>query len=76
MLTTKMVEQPYEVAGADISVGAEVLRRAALDEDMAGATGKYFDNNAGRFASPHPDALDAGKCKAVVRAMEVILAKP
>lgn len=73
MLGTKMVKQAYGVAGADVGVGAEILRRAALDDDFAGASGQYFDNDSGRFADPHPDALDPRKCAEVVAGVEAVL---
>lgn len=75
MLGTKMVEQAYNVAGADVGVGADVLRRAALADEFAAANGRYFDNDSGRFASPHPDALDPHKADAVVRAIEAVLVR-
>ena len=31
-----------------------------------------FDNDSGRFASPHPDSLDSMKCKVVAGAIEEI----
>ena len=74
MLGTKMVKQAYGVAGADIGIGAEVLCRAALAPDFADASGRYFDNDSGHFASPHPDALDPRKNASVVRAIEEVLA--
>jgi hypothetical protein len=36
--------------------------------------GQYFDNDKDRFASPHRDALDAQKCREIVRVIETILA--
>jgi len=75
MLGTKMVKEAYGVAGADVRVGAEILRRAALAEEFAAASGQYFDNDSGQFASPHPDALDPRKTEEVVRAVEAVLAR-
>ena len=75
MLGTKMVKEAYGVAGGDVGIGADILCRAALSDEFATASGKYFDNDAGRFARPHPDALDANKSADVVRAIETILAK-
>lgn len=75
MLGTKMVAQAYGVAGGDVRIGAEVLRRAALDDEFAAASGRYFDNDAGRFAEPHPDALDPRKVAEVVRVVEAVLAR-
>lgn len=74
LLATKMVKDAYGVAGADIGIGAEILVRAALDDEFASASGKYFDNDQGQFAPPHRDALDARKSNEVVRAIETILA--
>lgn len=75
MLGTKMVQEAYGVAGADVRKGADVLCRAALDEEFAMASGQYFDNDAGRLAPPHPDALDDRKCEQIVRAIERALAR-
>ena len=75
MLGTKMVKEAYGVAGGDVGIGADILDRAALSDEFASASGKYFDNDAGRFAPPHPDALDADKSADLVRAIESILAK-
>ena len=75
MLGTKMVKEAYGVAGGDVGIGADILYRAALSDEFATASGKYFDNDAGRFARPHPDALDASKSADVVHAIEAILAK-
>ncbi len=74
MLGSKMVKEAFGVAGADIGIGAEILCRAALDDAFAAASGQYFDNDSGRFDSPHPDALVPGKCEEVVRSIEAILA--
>ena len=73
MLGTKMVREGFGVAGGDIRIGAEVLVRAALDDEFAAASGLYFDNDSGRFASPHPDALDPQKSLEIVHMIEAIL---
>ena len=74
MLGSKMVKESFGVAGGDIRIGADILTRAALSDDFAAASGKYFDNDSGRFAPPHPDALDQQKCEQIVRTIETILA--
>ena len=71
-LGTKMVRDAYGQEGQDIGIGVEILRRAALEEEFALASGRYFDNDVGRFADPHPDALDPARCDAVVRAIEAV----
>jgi NAD(P)-dependent dehydrogenase (short-subunit alcohol dehydrogenase family) len=75
LLATKMVKEGFGVAGSDIGIGAGILCRAALADEFADAGGQYFDNDAGRFGPPHPDALDAGKNEAVVKTMEALIAK-
>jgi NAD(P)-dependent dehydrogenase (short-subunit alcohol dehydrogenase family) len=73
MLGTKMVKQAYGVAGDDVGKGAEILVRAALEDEFAAASGLYFDNDSGNFAAPHPDALDARMSQEVVGAIETVL---
>lgn len=60
-LGTNMVKDAYEMDGNDISIGADILARAALSDEFADASGRYYDNDARRFADPHPDALDPEK---------------
>ncbi|MFW2439588.1 MAG: SDR family NAD(P)-dependent oxidoreductase [Arenicellales bacterium] len=73
MLGSKMVKQAYGVVGSDLRIGAEILCRAALSDEFAAASGRYFDNDTGQFASPHPDALDPRKCEEIVRVIEAAL---
>ncbi|MBE9030506.1 SDR family NAD(P)-dependent oxidoreductase [filamentous cyanobacterium LEGE 11480] len=73
LLGSKMVKEAFGIAGSDIGIGADILTRAALSAEFATASGQYFDNDAGQFASPHPDALDVQKCAAIVQAIEAIL---
>jgi len=74
LLASKMVKEAYGIAGNDLGVGADILVRAALSDEFANASGQYFDNDNGQFASPHRDALDAGKNEKLVRAIESLLA--
>ncbi len=73
-LGTKMVKEAYGTAGNDISIGAGILVRAATSAEFASASGRYFDNDSGRFANPHPDALDQRKIAAVARRIEALVA--
>lgn len=75
LLASKMVKEGFGVAGKDIGIGAQILVRTSLSDEFASASGKYFDNDSGRFASPHPDALDQQKSENVMQAIETILAK-
>ena len=73
MLGTKMVKQAYGVAGSDLRIGAEILCHAALSDEFVAASGRYFDNDTGQFAQPHPDALDPQKSEQIVRIIETVL---
>jgi NAD(P)-dependent dehydrogenase (short-subunit alcohol dehydrogenase family) len=75
LLGTKMVKQAFGVPGNDIRIGAEILCRASLSDEFAAASGKYFDNDSGRFSAPHPDALDPHKSAEIVRVIEDVLAE-
>ena len=72
-LGSKMVKEAYGREGKDLSIGAEILTRAALSDEFADASGKYYDNDSGRFASPHRDALDDNKLRELVRVIEAQL---
>jgi len=72
-LGSKMVKQAYGTEGVDLRIGADILCRAALSDEFANASGKYFDNDIGQFSHPHPDALDPGKCREIVDGIEAIL---
>jgi NAD(P)-dependent dehydrogenase (short-subunit alcohol dehydrogenase family) len=74
MLGSKMVRQAFGVAGGDLRIGAEILCRLSLSDEFATASGQYFDNDIGRFTSPHPDALDPQKSEEIVRLIDAILA--
>lgn len=75
MLGSKMVKQAFGVSGGDVGIGADILTRAALDEAFVGASGMYFDNDSGRFASPHPDGLDGRKSREVIAAIKSVLSR-
>lgn len=73
LLGTKMVKDAFGVAGAEVGIGADIVVRAALTDEFAKASGRYFDNDAGQFAPAHPDATDPVKTAALVRAMDALL---
>lgn len=74
LLATKMVKEGFGIAGNDIGIGADILVRAALSDEFADASGRYFDNDARRFGEPHPDALNPQKVDAVMSAITKTLA--
>ena len=75
LLATKMVKEGFGVAGSNVQKGVDILVRAALSKEFQDAHGQYFDNDAGRFGPPHRDALDSTRCRAVVDAIEALLAQ-
>lgn len=75
LLASKMVREGFGVAGKDIGIGAQILARAAISEEFADANGKYYDNDAGKFASPHADAVNQRKCEQLVEAIESLVAE-
>jgi len=75
LLASKMVKEGFGIAGNDLSIGAKILERLALDDALAGTTGRYFDNDAGDFGQPHADALDVAKVRDTVRAIQDIATK-
>lgn len=74
LLASKMVKEGFGIAGSDLGIGADILTRAALDDEFADASGKYYDNDAHRFGNPHGDALNEGKSRQVVDAMQAMIA--
>ncbi len=73
MLASKMVKQAFGVSGASLEIGAAILTRAALEPGFLKSSGLYFDNDSGRFAQPHPDALDAALCAQVLESIEALV---
>jgi len=75
LLATKMVKEAFGQDGNDVGIGVDAVTRAAVGDDFADATGRYFDQDARDFGDPHPDALDPDKNAAVVAAIEAVLAE-
>lgn len=73
-LGTKMVQEGFGVDGNDVNIGVDILVRASLSDEFAGATGRYWDNDNGRFAPPHPDASDPAKNAALVERIDAFVA--
>ena len=70
LLASKMVKEGYGIAGNDLQIGADILRKAALGASFADASGKYFDNDSGRFANPHEAAMDQSHSAQVMKGIE------
>lgn len=73
LLASKMVKKGFGVAGSPLSIGADVLCRAALADEFADASGKYYDNDSKRFASPQASALNPDVRKDIIRAIESLI---
>jgi hypothetical protein len=67
------IQGAFGPSGKDVGIGSDILVRAALSDEFADASGKYFDNDSGAFAPPHPDALDTAKRGKVVHAIRDLL---
>ncbi|MGS2717269.1 SDR family NAD(P)-dependent oxidoreductase [Eionea flava] len=74
-LGSKMVKEAYGSDGKDLSIGADILVRAALDDEFSNIKGQYFDNDIGHWSQPHPDALDDSKNNALVSVIDEIVKK-
>lgn len=59
LLGSKMVKEGFGIAGHDLNIGADILIRAALSEDFATASGRYFDNDNGVFGPIQANTSEA-----------------
>lgn len=73
LLASKMVKDGFGVAGNDLSIGADILTRAALSDEFTGANGLYYDNDAKQFAPPHADATNPETAHAIFRCLNALL---
>lgn len=55
LLATRMVREGFGTSGNDLSIGVDILTRAALSDEFAQATGRYYDNDIRRLAPRYPD---------------------
>lgn len=74
LLASKMVKEGFGIEGSDLNIGADILVRAAVSDEFADASGRYFDNDSGVFAAPHHSARDADHSAAVMDALETLAA--
>ena len=72
-LGSKMVQEAYGIAGNSLQIGADILVKAALSDSFTNAAGCYFDNDAGTFANPHPDAMNQEKCLLLINEMDALI---
>lgn len=72
LLASKMVKQGFGIEGNDLSIGANILIEAALSDSFQQANGKYFDNDSGQFANPHPDGMNKDKVASVSEQVKLL----
>lgn len=73
LLSTKMVKEGFGLQGKDINIGVNALVSLATDEKFANDSGKYFDNDLGKFNSPHPECDDKETLLEMIKIMENII---
>ncbi|WP_026941435.1 SDR family NAD(P)-dependent oxidoreductase [Hellea balneolensis] len=70
LLNTNMVKEGWGGSDNDVSIGADILVKAALSDEFEGHSGDYFDNDSQRFAAPHPDGMNEQKISKLVQAIQ------
>lgn len=75
LLGSKMVKDAYNIEGGDLKEGAEIFVKAALHDDFAKVKGAYFDNDTGRFASPHVFGRSKENQAALISSLQAVLNK-
>ena len=73
LLGTKMVKEGWGLQGQDISIGADIIVRAALSSDFEGRSGSYFDNDKAAFDRPHPAASDQHSSSQLLGTIETLI---
>lgn len=72
-LGSKMVKKAYDRKGYDLSIGAEILYRAALSEEFADKSGMYYDNDYQVFSNLHPFALNKANRLELIKTMDEVI---
>lgn len=75
LLGTKMVKQGFGIEGADISVGADIICRAALSDEFADSNGRYYDNDAKSFSAPHEEAFNDAIGQDIIAIIQGVISK-
>ena len=72
-LATKMVKDAYGLSGNDVTIGSDILIKAALADSFNNSSGKYYDNDEGKFSKAHNHAYDDYKCLDIIKTIESII---
>lgn len=75
LLNTRMVTEAFGPSSKDVGIGANILIRAAFSDAFAEASGKYYDNDAGRFSPPHPFGQDPEMIQLVMSKIDFVLSE-
>lgn len=72
LLATRMVREGFGTSGNDLNIGVDILTRAALSDEFAQATGRYYDNDARRLAPRY----DAATTAQIADQIDTLLSQP
>lgn len=75
LLNTNMVREAYGKFWSPAEKGSDIIYDIAVGESYKNETGKYFDNDAGRFNQAHEDAYDLSKIENLMIVTDAILTK-
>lgn len=73
LLNTRMVREAFGSSWSSADKGADILCDLAVSEKYNGETGKYFDNDKGRFGRAHSDAYNEKLTEELIEITEKIL---
>lgn len=73
LLNTKMVQEAYGRFWSSPDKGANIIYDLATSHE--GVTGKYFDNDSGKYNQAHGDAYDDSAIEALMDQTNQLLAK-
>jgi len=68
-----MVQEAYGQYWSSAEKGSDILYDLATSDEYLPMTGKYFDNDKGKFAQAHNDAYDQGKIAELIAATDTVL---
>jgi len=72
LLATKMVKEGFGIEGKNINIGADILVKAAIDDEFLNNSGGYYNNDIGSFSSPHQLANDKSYCEKLMAEIYLI----
>ncbi|MEQ8552250.1 MAG: SDR family NAD(P)-dependent oxidoreductase [Cyclobacteriaceae bacterium] len=73
LLHTKMALEAFGNSWSSADKGATILHDLAVSDTYAKSSGKYFDNDQGRFSQAHLEAYDDAKIEALIAVTNKIL---